>query len=88
MFMIGQLPRCILDSKGFANVADLVAAGRGGMIAPAAADKAHHIRHFRIAQAPPEVRHGERHRRSLCCWKTAAIPGIRQSPSGLIGQPP
>ena len=53
------LSRCFLDSEGFANAADFVAADRGRMIAPAAADKAHYIRHFRIAQTPPEVRHSK-----------------------------
>jgi hypothetical protein len=64
-FLIARLPRCLLDSEGFPNAADLVAADRGCMIAPASADEGEHIRHFRIAQAPSEVRHGERGRRCL-----------------------
>jgi len=64
-FLIARLLRCLLGSEGFAKAADFVAADRGRKIAPAAADKAEHIRHFRIAQAPPEVRHGQRGRRSL-----------------------
>ena len=60
-----RLRRRLLDSESFANAADLVAADRSRMIAPVAADKTEHIRHFRVAQAPPEIRHGERGRRGL-----------------------
>jgi hypothetical protein len=66
LFLMARLPRCLLVSEGFAHAAYFVGADRGCMIAPAAANEAQHIRHFRIAQAPPEVRHGERGRRSLC----------------------
>jgi hypothetical protein len=58
---------CFLDSsKGFANAANLAATDCCRMIAPTASDKAEHIRHLRIVQTPPEVRHGERGRRTMC----------------------